>query len=179
MTRISMMVVAIAGGLQVSGCASIVPLQPVNFPLGPGLGDFELQADQPLTKSGTADFEAPVTLRRGTLRINPDAIMFTPADTSNQKGRTTFQSTTTIVVTVWIAELEDLDNVFDVGDEYGPYTITFDENFVPVSVSPPTITLTPNTIALLNSGQFSIGFEVVSPVDGTLVVGSLTFNVGL
>jgi len=52
-----------------------------------------------------------------------------------------------------------------------------DGNATSVSVTPESVTVA--TLALLNSGSFGACVEVISPVDGTVIVSEVTFNVGL
>ena len=112
------------------------------------------------------------------MELDPDVVSFVPGGAG--KRQTTLQdSTTTIIVTVWIADFDQEATVFDDGDEYGPYNVTFNDDFSSVTIDPPTVTLTQRTLDLLNSGMFSIGIRIESPVDGTLTIESLTFNVSL
>jgi hypothetical protein len=82
-------------------------------------------------------------------------------------------------ITAWIASADLLDTVCDVGEQYGPYEVTLDANYVPIAVQPATITLTQTTLDLLNGGEFSLCVQVVSPVSGTVRIESFTFNLGL
>ena len=168
---------------QLPGCAglgSLIPLQTVAFDLGSGLGEFEVQAGQPARKTGTGAFELPdITLGRGTVELDPDVITVTPADSGGAKGTVNLQQTSILEVTVWIASTDEVETVCETGEQYGPYEVTLDENYVPISIDPPTVTLTQNTLDLLNAGEFSLCIQVVSPVDGTVTIESLTFNLGL
>jgi len=181
MKRTVITTIGAAGLVSIStfgGCANIIPLQAVPIPLGDSLTQFQVSAGVPNDQSGTANFTSPVTLGRGNLELDQGAISFTPS--ANGKRRLAAQdATTTIIVTVWIGDLGSADTVFDNGDPYGPFNVTFNADFSSVTIDPPTATLTPRTIDLLNSGMLSIGIRVESPVDGTLAIDSLTFNVSL
>jgi len=160
------------------GCANLIPLQAVSIPLGGSLTQFQVSAGVPNDQTGTASFTSPVQLGRGNLELDRGAISFAP--TANGKRQLAAQdATTTIVVTVWIGDLDQADTVFDDGDQYGPFNVTFNADFSSVTIDPPTATLTPRTIELLNSGMLSLGIRIESPVDGTLTIDSLTFNVSL
>lgn len=170
---------ACAAGLNsLGGCASVLPLQAVPIVLGGSLTSFALIAGQPNEKSGTVQFESPFTLGRGTIALDPDAVSFTPTG-AGKIQRAAQDATTTIIVTVWIAEFDQEETVFDDGDEYGPFTVTFNADFSSATIDPSSVTLTQQTIDLLNSGMFSIGLRIESDVDGTLTIENLTFNVGL
>ena len=180
------MVTTIIGGsmlvaASLAGCQSLIPTQPVTFDLQTALSQFEVEANVPTQNTGTGqwgDLEG-ITIGRGSLQVDPSAITIIPADTSSGKGSVNLQQTSTLVITVWVGPLEDEDTVCSTGEQYGPYTFTLDENLVPIAVEPETVTLTQSTLALLNAGEFSLCIEVVSPVDGTVVIASLTFNLGL
>jgi len=162
-----------------SGCTNLIPTQSVPFTLNQSQGTFDVTAGEPTAKSfGVTGFDnGGVTIGRGSMVINPDAITFTPAGTGKRVQN--FQGGETIVVTGWIGPVADLETVCETGDEYGPYTVTLDENMQPVAVSPNSISLTQSTIDLLNGGEFSVCLEVVSTVTGQVRIESFTFNLGL
>ena len=60
------------------------------------------------------------------------------------------------------------------GETYGPFSVTLDENYVPVSIDPSSVTLSATTVALLNQGQTAVCLEVVSPVTGTVKISGFT-----
>ena len=82
--------------LQAGGCgglADIIPEQTVDFGLGSGLGEFEVQADQPAYKTGTGSFDLEnIELGRGSVQLDPDAITVTPADATGDKGSVNLQN---------------------------------------------------------------------------------------
>jgi len=169
---------------QLPGCAgglgSLIPLQTVDFDLVSGLGEFEVQAGQPARKTGAGAFELPdITLGRGTIELDPDVITVIPADSGGAKGAVNLQQTSTLEVRVWIAPAAEVETVCETGEQYGPYEVTLDENYVPISIDPSSVTLTQNTLDLLNVGEFALCIQVVSPIDGTVTIESLTFNLGL
>lgn len=86
-------------------------------------------------------------------------------------------NTNTLEITGWIHD--DAGTLFTDGDKYGPYLVTFDENGQGLTVSPNSIELTENTIALFNGGSFVVGFKLVIGQDATITVDSFTVNVGL
>jgi len=161
------------------GCAQSFTT-PVEFELSQGLGEFDVQANAPSEKSRRVSLQTGgITIGSGNLEIDPSAITITPATDGGGKLQIRQQGSSQIVVTAWVGTVEELTTVFDDGDEYGAYTITLDENNVPVSVSPSSINLTAKTVGLLNDGEFSLGLRVVSPIDGTVTIGSIIFNLGL
>lgn len=162
---------------QLAGCTGS-PLQTsVDFNLGESLGEFEVTADEPKDNSGTSQFDTPVTIGRGSLELKPSAITVTPSGAPKEVG--TIQAESTLVVTVWIAPADEIDTVCGGGEEYGPFNVTLDDNNVPTAVEPSRVTFTQETIGLLNGGEFSLCVRVVSPIDGTVTIESLVFNLGL
>lgn len=169
------------GGLAVlsiiAGCPSAFQ-QAAQISLGGGLNRYEVTAGEPLRKSGTAGLgDVPVTLGSGSIAIDPDVITVTPSGAG--KLGTLLQGTSTLQVTVWVGSLDESGTVCDTGDQYGPFEVTLDANLVPTAVSPSTVTLTQSTLDALNSGQFSLCIEIISPVTGVVTIASLTFNLGL
>jgi hypothetical protein len=184
MNRRTMHVWALAGvvtvlGWQLNGC-SIAPLIPINVPLSGGLASYDVQADEAAKSSGTANFDTGgIQVGRGTLELDPSAITVTPAEASSSKGNVTFQATSTLEITVWIASADLADTVCETGEQYGPFSVTLDENYVPTAISPSSVTLSQNTVDLLNAGEFALCIEVLSPVTGTVTINSMTLNLGL
>ncbi len=165
---------------QFSGCVSVLPQFTVPISLG-GNGVFDVQAGEPKTVQIARDnFDTGgITLGSGSMQIAPEAITVTPAGGAAGKGTANWQAGGTLVITGWIGPIDDVDTVCDTGEQYGPYTVELDENYVPVSVVPSSITLSQTTLDLLNGGAFSLCIEVVSPVTGTVTIDTLTFRVGL
>ena len=146
------------------------------FDLTGGLGTFEVQAGVPAENRGTSNFTIEGgTISSGSVELDPSVITVTPAAGTN-KANVAMQANQTLIVTVQIAQADQIDTVCDVGEQYGPFTVVLDENYVPVSIDPSTVTLSQNTIDLINLGQFSICLRVESPVDGTVTIQNLVFN---
>jgi hypothetical protein len=99
----------------------------------------------------------------------------TPSGSGAGKGSVNLQESGILEITVWIASGDEVETVCDTGEEYGPFSVKLEDN-VPVSVDPSEVTLSQNTLDLLNSGSFSLCIEVISPVDGIVTISSLTFN---
>lgn len=162
------------------GCPQAALTIPVAFELGDSLGGFDVQAGEPTQNRGTGALgDNPFTIGRGTLTLDKDAITVTPAPTGGGKGGVNLQAGGSLIVTAWIASVDQLDVVCTDGEQYGPFTVELDENYVPVSVDPSSVTLTQNTIDLINVGEFSLCIEVESPIDGTVNIDTLNFRVGL
>ena len=116
-----------------------------------------------------------------------EAFMVTCLDSGSSQAECEAQVTQTVIdclgnintleITGWIHN--EAGTLFTDGDKYGPYLVTFDENGQGVSVTPSSIELTDNTVALLNAGSFAIGFKLVIAQDATITVDSFTVNVGL
>ena len=172
------------GVLQSGGCAPLSVQVPVDFVLGAGLKSIDLVDGQgETTGTGTFADTDQGTVLGGTVRLDPAAISISNP-TATAKGYTTYQLAEVctgepLVVTVWVAAFDLVDTVFDDGEQYGPFELTLDADCVPVSVSPSSVTLTPATIALIDGGSFSIGIRAQSPVDGTLVINNLSFNLSV
>ena len=166
-------------GWQLGGC-TMMPLIPGDIPLSGGLAQFDVQAGEAAKSSGTGSFSLEgISLGHGSIELDPSAITLTPAGGAGSKGAVNLQETSTLVITVWIAPIDEVETVCDAGEQYGPFDVTLDENYVPVSIDPSSITLSGGTLDLLNAGEFSLCIEVVSPIDGTVTIESLTLNLGL
>ena len=119
-----------------------------------------------------------IPIGSGSIKLDPAVIGITE-NTSDEKRATALQAGSVLEVTVWIDSVDAVATVCDTGEEYGPFTVELDENLVPQSITPSSVTLTTDTLDLLNSGTFSLCVEVVAPVDGTVTIDSFTFNLGL
>ncbi len=178
------MMLLVGAVLPLAGCPQLT--RPVEFQLGEGLGVFAVAANTPTRQSRLVTLDTGgITLGSGSLEIVPSEISIVVTEGGGGKLQVRLHEAS-LTVTAWVAPADELATVFETGDEYGPYTVTiFDDDLIPgedfevVSVSPSTINLTAATIDLLNGGEFSLGLEVVSPVDGTVTIASLTFNLGL
>lgn len=170
----------VLSGLVVAGCPQSILTVPVAFELGNSLGGFEVVAGVPTQNRGTGGVgDAPITIGSGTLTLDPAAITITPAEGGPGKSGVNQQTVESLIVTAWIAPVADLATVCETGEEYGPFTVEVDENYVPQSVDPSSVALTQDTIDLINVGEFSLCLEVTSPVTGTVTIERLNFRVGL
>lgn len=179
-TFVGLVGVTVGVAAMVSGCPASLFQITSDFDLAEGMRTYDLQAEVPVEHTGTYSLADPgVTIGSGSLAIPVSVVSFTPADTSGGKGAVNLQQIGTIEVTAWIASPDELDTVCGGGEEYGPFTIALDENSVPVSISPSSITLTQNTLSLLNGGEFTLCIRAVSTVDGILEIELLRFRFGL
>ncbi len=164
--------------LQFGGCLQQLRV-PVEFALGGGLGIFAVEAGVPTQNRGTGSIgDAPVDPGSGSINIKPENVSVTPANNGSGKGTVNYQGGT-LTITAWIAALDELETVCETGEEYGPFSVELNEANQPVSVEPSDITLSQNTIDLINGGQFSLCIEVISPIDGTVTIDALSFDLGL
>ncbi len=178
-SRVWMGVVGSAGYLALAiGCNPSAFQRPSVIPLTGGFQSFDVTAGEPSQQSGTSDLgDLPITLGSGSIEIDPSVITVTPSGSG--KFFTRLQDNDVLRITVWVGTIDEEETVCTTGDEYGPYDVTLDENLVPVSVDPSTVNLRDSTLDALNSGEFSLCVEVVSPVTGEVTIESLTFNLGL
>lgn len=165
-----------AAGVPAAGGGGVTPSFTAEFDLTGGLGTFEVQVGVPAENRGTGNFTIQGgTITSGWVELDPSVIVVTPAVGPN-KADVAMQAAETLIVTVGIAPPDQIDTVCDTGEQYGPFTVVLDQNYVPVSISPSSVTLSQNTIDLINAGQFAICLRVESPVDGTVTIQNLTFN---
>jgi len=176
LTTLSLMAI---GCLPLAGCPQRIQI-PVEFSLAGGLGTFEVQAGVLKQNHGTGLLgDTQVNIGSGTLRIDPANITITPANGGGGKGTVNLQAGGTLVVSASIASADAVDTVCESGEKYGPFNVALDVNNQPVSVDPSSVTLSQNTIDLINGGEFSLCIEVTSPIDGTVTIAALSFSLGL
>ena len=192
----------VVGLLNISGCT------PLTFPipfdlLGANLGTFDVQAGDPVRVSGSLNFDntTGIEVGGGNLEISPDAISITPTQTGSGKYAATAQEVATCLdacnlagvdaatcsdvcennqlrVTVWVGTADAIAEACANGDEY-VFDVTLDDNGQATFVSVSPSEMTQATIDLFNSGAFGICIEVISPIDGTILIDTLTANVSL
>ncbi len=172
-------VAMVVGAFALNGCRQALRVA-AEFQLGGGLGTFAVTAGEPVTNSGSGSLgDAAVNIGSGSIILDPNDITVTPADTGGGKGTVNLQEGGTLVVRAWIASVDELATVCVDGEGYGPFNVELDADLQPVSVDPSSITLTQNTLDLINAGEFSLCIEVTSPVDGTVTIDALDFSLGL
>ena len=170
---------AFLGTLVLVGCPAPIQLPPVEVPLSGSLGEFALEAGVPKQVSGPATVpSAGVTIANATLRIDPSPITVGPSESAKARQAQVGEANTA-VITVWVASANQASTVCDEGERYGPFTIEFDDDYVIQSITPSQVTLSQNTVDLLNSGQVSLCIEAVMSIDGTISIGSLVIQVGV
>ncbi|MEK6675194.1 MAG: hypothetical protein AABZ47_06005 [Planctomycetota bacterium] len=178
-TRVTLALGTLGLGL-IGGCPANPLTIETKFPLVSSLGQFTVEANVAMQQTGVARLNnGGFNIGSGSVELSPADISIAVASATGGKGSVNFQGTSVLTVTVRIDDEANLGTVCGTGDEYGPYNVTLDENFVPVSVDPNQFTLTQTTRDLLNLGRFSLCVEVLSPVTGTVTVDSLTLNLGL
>ena len=178
-TRVLLVGLAAFSVLQFAACRQQVQI-PAEFQLD-DLGTFQVEAGVPTQNRGTGSLgDNPIDIGSGTMLLDPASITFTPADGGGSKGSINQQDGgEELVVTAWIAAVDEVDTVCETGEEYGPFTVTLDEDNQPTTVDPDSVTLTQTTIDLINGGEFSLCIEVVSTLDGTVTIEVLDFTLGL
>ena len=149
-----------------------------DFELGEGLRSFVVVAGEPTENFGTGTFTiAGGEVTAGVLVLDPASVIVTPTAGGPEKLQTTLQDGEELVITVWIDAPENLNTVCDDGGEqYGPFNVVLDEDYVPVSIEPAEVTLSDATVDLINAGEFAICIRVLSTITGTVEITALTFE---
>lgn len=203
-----MVMIGLAGAAcwQLGGCANLIPEQEVPFNLDSDLGEFQVGPGAPVQKTGTLRFDpGEFPIGRGSLEIDPSVISVALSDNGGNKLFAAAQDVNDIQtcldacgvagvdaarcanvcenneldVTVWLGSTDEPDAVCEAADRFGPFRVTLDENFVPVSVTPASVTLPDQVIGLLESGELRVCIQVIAPIDGTVIIDKLIFSVGL
>lgn len=190
---------ACLGSLGTWGCAQILPTieVPLDFFLSLGV-----EAGVPANVPFDFDFEPEAQAGRGTIEIDPASITLQEAANGGGKVRqTTYQTvedcttaclaagvpTATcdtvcannhLLITVWIGTTPDITASCEDGEQH-VFDVTLDDDGVPTSVAVTPSRLSDTSIGLINGGNFSICIEVISPVDGTVLLDGLILNLGL
>lgn len=148
---------------------------------GEGL-EFEVIAneDSDLQVNGSLSLTGPggstVAVSGGTIMLTPGAITVV-ANGNNNKALPNLQAGEPLSITAWIDAVGGAAADFCAsGDEYGPFIVTVDENLVPTSVDPDEVTLTDNTVNLINGGDFDLCIRVNWTMDATVTIDSLRFE---
>ncbi len=185
---------------QLGGCSISALIPPVDLYVN---SEFDVQAGVPSQK--TVQFSAtdlPVDFSGGTFELDPSMITVTPSDTSGSKSSLAYQdgvgesacldvcglagvdattcsnvcSSGELAITIWVGSPEDIQADCGNGDEY-QFRVTLDGESQPVSVTATPSSLLPATRALLNAGsQMALCIEVISPVDATVLIDTLTLR---
>ncbi len=191
---------------QVGGCANLIPEKVVPFNLDSDLGEFQVGPGMPVQKTGTLTFDpGEFSIGRGSIEIDPSVISVALSDNGGNKSLAAAQDVNDIQtcldacdaagveaarcanvcenneleITVWLGSTDEPDAVCEAEDRFGPFRVTLGENSVPVSVTPASVTLPEHVVDLLNSGELRVCIQVIAPVDGTVLIDRLIFNVGL
>jgi hypothetical protein len=161
----------------------------VDFELTHGLGDFQVEAGEPAFKRATGRFSVgSIPVGGGSVEIDINGITVTPEDATGEKAGVVRQADRVLEITIWFAPGTLSDTICSDDEtqreQYGPYRVTLDEDYVPVEIEP-TPTLTDSTIELLNAADeeglswFSYCIRVVSPVTGLVQIESFTLRLTL
>ncbi len=168
---------ALAG---LGACAGAVTV-PVDVNLDDALGGFEVQAGVPTQNSGTVNIDTQGLVGGASLELDLDSLVVNPTDAAAKSATAASAATNTVDVTVYIAPAANLATVCggEGSETYGPFRVTLDADFVPVSIEPSTVTLSSTTIGLLNGGQFALCVNVLATFDGEVTIQTIRFNVSL
>lgn len=204
--RLDLVVLASVMAFTAGGCNISNLIPPVVLDLeGAGSSQFDVQAGTPSRKTIIfGGIESPVTFSGGTFSMDVSALSLTPSDTTQNKRPVAAQTTgseiclqacqqagvdaadcstvcdsNVLMVNVWVGSSDAINADCENGDKY-EFIITLDQGDQPVSVSVSPNQATQATLDLLTSaGGFGMCIEVISPVDGTVVIGSILFNIQL
>lgn len=185
----------------VPGCAPITIPVPVSL-TNAGVGEFDVTAGVPTNLKANFSFSLERSGGSGRLSIDPANVSIQAANTTGGKvtalnlqeqnacseacggaGVETDICDQVCVegqlrITVNLGSQAAITADCAAGDTY-VFDVVLDANGNATSISVSPDSMTQETIDLLNSGSFGACVEVLSPVDGTVIVDSLTFNVGL
>lgn len=207
--RTALLLSAFVGSLQVGGCAPLTFEVPVALTGGSGSFDVQAGVPAQKSGSfvfNPGSFDAgsgSLALSADDVKITPassgsgkvistaqqvvtcmDACIAADVD-----GDTCDQvcNSSTLQVTIRIASVDNAERVCEEGtadadiprDTYGPYLLELDENGEVVSVTPSSIAFGELTVSLLNEGEFTVCIDIISPIDASITIQNLVFNVGL
>lgn len=82
-------------------------------------------------------------------------------------------------LTLSIAPAEAVDFVCEDGEIYGPFSITFDDDYQPLMASPSSAEATSHTLDIINIGSYSVCVQVTSPIAGEVTLGQVEFSTGI
>ena len=166
--------------LQVSGCVSLIPPQTIPFNLPVASRGFDVEAGVAKQNVLTVtDFDTGgFNIVAGSMTIDPAAITVTPDSNAPGKGSVNLQART-LTVTVKMGAPETEDTVCDDGEQFGPFTVELDEDFVVTSITPSSVTFTDSAVSLLNGGTFVLCVEVEADFDGQVEIDQFVFTVSL
>jgi len=72
-----------------------------------------------------------------------------------------------------VGTAEQIDTVCEVGELYGPFSITLADNFQPESVSPAEANATQQTLDVINTGSYSICVQIMPSITAIADLNSL------
>lgn len=186
-----------------SGCnlvSSLVP--PIPIDLGAD-SSFPVTAGTPTSKTFVFEggLDSPVAISGGSFDIDPAAITVNEAGGPGKRF-VAAQDTPTcltacnaagvdaaicnqvcqegdLVVTAWVGTPEAITADCQDGEEY-VFTVTLNDDLVPtnVTVNPSTVSGTTRDL-LVSEGGFGVCIQVISPVDGEVIIEGLQFRVQL
>lgn len=164
-----------SGGIGGGGGVSSPVAVSLDLSQSGGLGTFTVQAGVPAANRGTGRFSlSGLTAGSGSLRLDPAVITVTP--NGPQEDVSAVPAGASLVITVRVDSIERQNTVCSEGESYGPFHVTLNTDYVPVSVSPGSIALSDGTIGLVSAASFSLCIRVESPIDATVEIARLNFN---
>lgn len=175
------MMVGAALAVSTSGCTSLIPPQTIAFELNEGAGlVFPVTACEPIERTVTLTFDsAGLNITSGTFELKPEDITLNVDVEQPGKSAVAGQNTCDLTVEGRVAATGQEADVCTSTDDYGPYVVTLDDDFMITGIDPATITLSEATISVLDTGTVTVCLEVTAPFSGTVTISALTFNVNL
>jgi len=170
--------VMLAGGCPATDGMGLSPLT-IKFNLSSGLGQFDVMPGEPAMARGTGQLNITGGVAASAnISLDLDEITITPLESNDEKGTVNYGvDENTVTITLWVDDFADDDVVCEEGEQIGPYTITLDQDPMPVSIDPEMLSLNSEIVSLLNDGMFSICIEVESTVALNVDINSLDIMV--
>jgi len=171
LTKLTILLVLV-GALQMSGCASVFPLQTIPFNLESS-GILDVAPGENATKKFIIpDFYAGgFNFAACSFAIGANAVSVV-LDGAPGKGLVN-QQTNTLTIDVWIDGPGNEATVGDTGERYGPFNVVLDDALNVVSISSPPISLSADTARFLNGGSFVMSISANANFSGQVRISQL------
>lgn len=150
-----------------------------NLPLSMVVAPVEVQAGEMTTFRQSFDLVGlmgPLESVTINMTATLESVDLTMLDGGMMKTQTAAQGASS-VVTYRVGAASEADTVCETGIAYGPFTVSLDANDQPASINPPTSALTSASVEVINTGQFALCVQVMSPRRAMVAVGNLAVDV--